>query len=266
MIRNPLFLDASCLLSNHFLSHMPLLKPVVPLPKFSPPVALNSCFTGPLVSQRGYRSSRAVPGALSLIPTARTNRQQIESRVSTKLQVQPQQQKRLFSLTKKYKMASDEDYMSFLDKANKDPSEGYAKTETKKDDQGGFKATEQGVEIPRAIAKVVGKDLFYVSDADEPFEAVALKLGEDGLPDEEEFARLIKHPMPKDAEVEILDPIDWDRNGQYSQIVDAVREAGEGNDVRVYRIARGGVKAEYWIVTATSDKKLVGVKALAVES
>lgn len=48
--------------------------------------------------------------------------------------------------------------------------------------------------------------------------------------------------------------------------MDAVREAGEGNDVRVYKIARGGVKAEYWIVTTTSDKRLVGVKALAVES
>ena len=82
----------------------------------------------------------------------------------------------------------------------------------------------------------------------------------------EEFARLINHPAPKDAEIEITDPVDWDPRGQYKEIIDAVREAGEGNDVRVYRVARGGVKAEYWVVTATTDKKLVGVKALAVES
>lgn len=72
--------------------------------------------------------------------------------------------------------------MSFLDKANKDPSEGYAKTQTEKDDKG-FRATQTGVEVPAAIARVT-KDAFYVSDADEPFEAVALKLEGEGLPDE----------------------------------------------------------------------------------
>lgn len=88
-------------------------------------------------------------------------------------------------------MASDENYMSFLDKANKDPSEGYAKAGTAHKEEQGFKATEQGVEIPQPIARVVAKDLFYVSDADEPFEAVALKLGGDGLPDEGSFSPLV---------------------------------------------------------------------------
>lgn len=66
-----------------------------------------------------------------------------------------------------------------------------------------------------------------------------------------------------------MDPIDWDRNGQYKEIIDAVREAGAGNDVRVYRIARDGTRAEYFVVTRQGDGKkarLVGVKALAVES
>jgi hypothetical protein len=66
-----------------------------------------------------------------------------------------------------------------------------------------------------------------------------------------------------------MDPVDWDRRGQYGEVVDAVREAGEGNDVRVYRVARGGVKAEYWVVTTEGKgkgAKLVGVRALAVES
>jgi hypothetical protein len=48
-----------------------------------------------------------------------------------------------------------------------------------------------------------------------------------------------------------------------------VREAGKGNDVRVYRIARDATRVEYWVVTTDGKgkgAKLVGVKALAVES
>ena len=85
----------------------------------------------------------------------------------------------------------------------------------------------------------------------------------------EEFASLIGHWAPSEAEIEILDPVDWDSNGQYADIIDAVREAGAGNDIRVYRVGREGVKAEYWIVTTEGKGKgvkLVGVKALAVES
>jgi hypothetical protein len=69
--------------------------------------------------------------------------------------------------------------------------------------------------------------------------------------------------------VQILDPVDWDRSGQYKEVLDAVREAGEGNDVRVYRVGRGGVRFEYWVVTTEGkgkEAKLVGAKALAVES
>lgn len=85
----------------------------------------------------------------------------------------------------------------------------------------------------------------------------------------EEFATLIEHWDPKNAEVRIMDPLDWDPNGQYGEIVGAVMEAGEGNDVRVYRVARDRVKAEYWVITTLGkgkEAKLVGAKALAVES
>lgn len=80
---------------------------------------------------------------------------------------------------------------------------------------------------------------------------------------------MIEHWDPENAEVEIMDPVNWDSNGQYKEIVDAVSEAGEGNDVRVYRIARDGVRNEYWVVTTKGKGKgatLVGAKALAVES
>lgn len=63
--------------------------------------------------------------------------------------------------------------------------------------------------------------------------------------------------------------MDWDTRGQYGNVIKAVRDAGKGNDVRVYRVRKGGVRVEYWVVTTEGkgkDAKLVGVKALAVES
>ncbi|KAK3683739.1 hypothetical protein B0T22DRAFT_443749 [Podospora appendiculata] len=167
-------------------------------------------------------------------------------------------------------MASDDDYMSFLNKANQDPQAGYPQAAQTGAGERAFRATEKGVAVPEPLVRVT-RDAFYVSDADEPFEAVALSWDEGGkgLPDEVEFAELINHWDPKAAEIEILDPVDWDSRGQYKDIIDAVRAAGEGNDVRVYRVANGGVKAEYWVVTTEGKgkgAKLVGAKALAVES
>lgn len=66
-----------------------------------------------------------------------------------------------------------------------------------------------------------------------------------------------------------MDPTDWDRNGQYKDIIEAVRKAGKGNDVRVYRIVKDSSRVEYFVVTRQGDggdARLVGVKALAIES
>jgi len=116
-------------------------------------------------------------------------------------------------------MATDEDYMSFLDKANQDPNEGVAK------------------------AQGSGK----------------------GLPDEATFAKLINHPKPKDADIQIMDVGEWDTQGQYKDVVEATREAVKGSDVRVYRVVKDGSRVEYWVV-GVEGGELVGVKALAVES
>ncbi|KAE9569931.1 hypothetical protein CGCF415_v003010 [Colletotrichum fructicola] len=164
---------------------------------------------------------------------------------------------------------SDADYAAFLDKANQDPNEGYAKPAATK--KGEFKAQDEGVEVPKAIQDVLKEDKVYVSDADEPFVGVALAWDEGGkgLPDEVEFAQLIQHPDPENADVELQDPIDWDANGDYKDIIEAVRKAGKGNDVRVYVVPKGGVRTEYWLVTTEGKgkgAKLVGVKALSVES
>ncbi|KAK4166101.1 ribosomal protein L3 [Cladorrhinum sp. PSN259] len=165
---------------------------------------------------------------------------------------------------------SDEDYMAFLNKANQNPSAEAAENSNKKPPA--FKTMEEGVEVPKALREAV-KDEWYASDADEKFEAVGLKLeasgsgGGDGkLPDEEEFAKLIGHWDPASAEVEILDPVDWDSNGKYNKVIEGVRRAGGGGDVRVYRVGRGdGVRFEYWVVTVKGGK-VVGAKALAIES
>ncbi|KAI0392532.1 hypothetical protein F5Y17DRAFT_436008 [Xylariaceae sp. FL0594] len=164
-------------------------------------------------------------------------------------------------------MASDDDYMAFLNKANQDPNDGFAKPQSSGEE---FKTTDNGADIP-AVLKEATRDAFYVSDADEPFVSVCLAWNEGGkgLPDEEEFASLIHHPSPSDAEIEIQDPADWDTQGQYQAVIDAVTKAGKGNDVRVYRVPKGGVKVEYWVVTTDgkgAGARLVGAKALAVES
>lgn len=89
----------------------------------------------------------------------------------------------------KGKMASDEDYASFLDKANEDPNEGVAKTQGSGKIQ--LKAVDQGAKVPAGL-KAATKDAFYVSDADEPFEPVVLKHSGKSLPDEGMFSFLLQ--------------------------------------------------------------------------
>jgi len=182
-------------------------------------------------------------------------------------------------------MGSDQEYMDFLAKANQDVGEGGTKDTAK----GGLKPTDSSNSsgaVPEPLAKLAAADaqVIYVSDTDEPFEPVVLDWdqdrddGDDGeggrllLPDEKEFARLIKHPDPESAEVEIMRPLEWDAQGQYAEVVEAVRRAGRGNDVMVYRVARGGTRAEYWVVTMEEGEgkeakaRVVGMRTLAVES
>ncbi|TVY26617.1 hypothetical protein LHYA1_G004091 [Lachnellula hyalina] len=157
-------------------------------------------------------------------------------------------------------MASDEDYASFLDKANEDPSAGTAKSQ----DKGKVELKAVDTDVPAPLTKAT-KDAFYVSDADEPFEPVALKFSGKTLPTEVTFAKLVHHPNPEDTEVSIMDIGEWDPRGEYKALVDATRNASKGSDVRVYRIAGEGARVEYWVV-GIQGGRLVGVKALAVES
>ncbi len=85
----------------------------------------------------------------------------------------------------------------------------------------------------------------------------------------EDFATLVGHWNPSGAKVDILDPAEWDSNGNYEEIIKAVRKASQGADVRVYKISKDQTRAEYFVVSSEGTGKgarLVGVKALAVES
>ncbi|KAH7154945.1 hypothetical protein B0J13DRAFT_521114 [Dactylonectria estremocensis] len=158
-------------------------------------------------------------------------------------------------------MASDDDYMAFLNKANQDTGGATTQSSSK----AAFKTKDADSEVPKEISKAC-RDAVYVSDADEPFEEVSLKWdGKNRLPTESEFATLINHPNPSDADISILDPLVWDSKGQYTELLEAVRQATAGNDVRVYSVTRDATRVEYWLVS-TKDGKIVGAKALSVES
>lgn len=80
-------------------------------------------------------------------------------------------------------MASDSDYMDFLNKANEDPNQGSVSAQQSKGKKE-LKAADHGADIPQPLVAAT-QDAFYVSDADEPFVPVSLawQKGE-GLPDE----------------------------------------------------------------------------------
>jgi hypothetical protein len=53
---------------------------------------------------------------------------------------------------------------------------------------------------------------------------------------------------------------------QYKKVIDAVKQAGNGT-VKVFRVELEGTRAEYYAVTVDEKEgRIVGLKALAVES
>jgi len=151
-------------------------------------------------------------------------------------------------------MASDADYASFLDKANQDT--GSHKVSAKSKSVG---TKSVNTEVPKALEEI---EEYYVSDADEPFEPVSLKFDGDGMPSADEFAKLLSH----NSDISAISETEFDPQGRYKKIVDAVKEAGS-KDVNIFRVEHGSTRAEYYVVSL--DKKggrIVGLKALAVES
>jgi hypothetical protein len=69
-------------------------------------------------------------------------------------------------------MSSDADYASFLDKANQDT--GAAEQQDASSKKKSYSTKSVDTAVPKVLEQV---EEYYVSDADEPFEPVALKFG-----------------------------------------------------------------------------------------
>ena len=78
----------------------------------------------------------------------------------------------------------------------------------------------------------------------------------------DEFGKLIGHK----GEVSAISTKDFNPKGQYNEVVQAVEKAGDGKS-RIFKIEHGKTRTEYWIVGLDKEgKKVVGLKAMAVES
>lgn len=78
----------------------------------------------------------------------------------------------------------------------------------------------------------------------------------------DEFKDLINH----NSKVSILNSAEFDPHGQYKDIFAVVDRAGDGK-FRIYRVEHGKTRAEYYILSLDEKgKRVVGVKAKAVES
>lgn len=78
-----------------------------------------------------------------------------------------------------------------------------------------------------------------------------------------DFAKLINHS----GEVEEQSLSSWNVKGQYDSVVDAVKKAASAQaDVKVFRVAHGSTRCEYYIVALNDQGVVVGVKARAVET
>ncbi|KAI9868869.1 MAG: hypothetical protein M1830_005511 [Pleopsidium flavum] len=151
-------------------------------------------------------------------------------------------------------MASDEDYSSFLEKANQD------RGATKASSTSGSAVTKAvDMDVPASLQKV---EAYYTSDADEPFEPVSLKWKGKNLPSEHEFKELIDHK----ADISTLSADEFDPRGVYKAVIASVKEAG-GGEVKIFRVHHDKTRAEYFVVSFDSKaSKIVGLKAKAVES
>jgi hypothetical protein len=147
------------------------------------------------------------------------------------------------------KMSSDADYEAFLNKANQDTGSA-AKSKT-----AGIKSINTAV--PKTLEQI---DTVFVSDSDEPFEPISLSFEGGSLPTASVLSDLIGEKVEK------IDEKAFDPRGQYSSVVRAVKDAGDG-PVAFFKVQHDGTRIEYLVVSVDAgNKRLVGLKALSVES
>jgi hypothetical protein len=75
----------------------------------------------------------------------------------------------------------------------------------------------------------------------------------------DELKKLLGH----DGDVESVEEKDF---GQYKEVVEAVKKAGNGQ-VQIFCVDLSGTRKEYYVVSVDKEEgRVVGLKALAVES
>ncbi|KAK7179236.1 hypothetical protein PSPO01_14678 [Paraphaeosphaeria sporulosa] len=148
---------------------------------------------------------------------------------------------------------SDADYEAFLNKANANSNEGRAQAQSQSE---GYGTKSVNAAVPQALKSV---EATYTSDADEPFEPVALNYDGDEITEQQ-----LKEILSHNDEVEELSVSKWDPKGQYKNVVDTVKKVVDG-EVKVFRVALTGAREEYYVV-GVKDGKVLGLKALSVES
>lgn len=74
----------------------------------------------------------------------------------------------------------------------------------------------------------------------------------------------LKKLLGGDKDVEEVKGTDFE--SQYKKVIDAVKKAGNG-DVKVFKVEIDGTRAEYYVVGVDEKEgRIVGLKALSVES
>jgi hypothetical protein len=76
----------------------------------------------------------------------------------------------------------------------------------------------------------------------------------------------LKELLGHDTSVEHISEKEFDPRGSYKQVIGAVKTA-TGGKVGIFKVELGGTRTEYFVVGVDEEKKrVVGLKALAVES
>ena len=168
-------------------------------------------------------------------------------------------------------MASDADYTTFLESANKKPtttsSTGASAPSTSQSKSAHDPTKQPSSAVPESLRALQSdKDLVYTSDTDEPFEAVMLNYSGRDLPDAKALAGVLGGV--DERSVQVMSVEEFDPRGAYGVVVKEVEAAGDSGEVGCYRVAKGRTRAEYYVLTVreVGGGCLVGVKAKAVES
>ncbi|KAI4290522.1 MAG: hypothetical protein L6R35_000213 [Caloplaca aegaea] len=147
-------------------------------------------------------------------------------------------------------MSSDDTYSSFLDQVNQDTGASKVSSES---NAATAKVTD--TDVPMELQHV---DQYYTSEADEPFEPVSLQWNGKNMPSED----LIGHG----SNVSTMSRSEFDPRSQYKEVLRAVERAGDGKS-RIYRVGLGKTRIEYYVVGIDNEnRRVIGLKARAVES